>query len=106
MFSHLQRRGRGQHGWRSVKEALDTGPGRSGRGLGQWESCPFADQTAGFGSGTCAEESVRGQHPDTPLVASLAAPAKPSPRPQRTAGVPSTNGRTSDCIQRDSTDRR
>lgn len=85
-----------------MKEAPDTGPGRSGRGLGQWESCPFADQTVGFGSGTCAEESGQAQRPDTPLVASLAAPAKPSPRLQRTAGVPSTNARTSDCTQRDS----
>lgn len=80
-----------------MKVAPDTGPGRPGCGLGQWESCPSAEQTAGSGSGTCAAESRRAQRPDTPPVASLAAPAKPSPRLRRTAGAPSTEARATDC---------
>lgn len=70
--------------------APDTGPDRKRRGLGQWASGPSAEQTADSGSGTCVAGSGRALGPHSPPSSSLAAPVKPSPRPQRIAGTPST----------------
>lgn len=70
--------------------APDTERGRPERGLGRLGSCRSAEQTAGDGSGTCVVGNRQSRDPHILLAASLAAPAAPSPRPQRTIGGPST----------------
>lgn len=73
--------------------APDTELGRPGRDFELLESCRSAEQTASSGSGTCVIGKRPSQGPDILLAASLAAPAAPSPRRQRTTDGPSTEGR-------------
>lgn len=70
--------------------APDTELGRPERVLGQLGSCQSAEQTAGFGSGTCVVGNRQTLGPHILLAASLAVQAEPSPHLQRTIGGPST----------------
>lgn len=73
--------------------ALDTELGRPESDFGRLGSCRSAEQTAGFGSGTCVVGNRQSQGPHILLAASLAALAAPSPRLQRTTGGPSAGSR-------------